>query len=131
VKRFQQETEVTIFVADDSAIMRERLASMVAELSGGMKLIGQASDAPQAAEAIRRVKPDVVVLDIHMPGGSGIDVLRKIRKDSPAAVVLMLTNYSYPQFRQRCMDAGADYFFDKSAEFGKVAEVLQRLIQDR
>lgn len=122
---------MTIFVADDSAIMRERLASMVAELPGGMKLVGQASDAPQAAEAIRRVKPDVVVLDIHMPGGNGIDVLRKIRKDSPAAVVLMLTNYCYPQFRQRCMDAGADYFFDKSAEFGKVAEVLQRLNQDR
>lgn len=122
---------MTVFIADDSAIMRERLASMVAELPAGPHLIGQASDAPGAAEAIQRAKPDVVVLDIHMPGGSGIDVLRTVRKATPAAIVLMLTNDSYPQFRKRCLEAGADYFFDKSAEFGKVAEVLQGLIRDR
>lgn len=120
-----------VFIADDSAIVRERLARMLAELPGAVELIGQASDASEAARAIRRLKPDVVILDIHMPLGSGIDVLREIKREMPSTVVLMLTNYPHDQYRRRCMAIGADFFLDKSTEFEKVWEVLQRLLQNR
>lgn len=102
---------------------------MVSELSAPIQLIGEAHDAREATEAIRRLKPDVVILDIHMPGGNGIDVLRSIKQEAPATLVLMLTNFAYPEYRKRCMDAGADFFFDKSTEFDKVPEVLQGLIR--
>lgn len=120
-----------VFIADDSPLVLERLTRMLSELPGTVELIGQASDAREAAEAIRRLKPDVVILDIRMPGGSGIDVLRQIKRERAAPVVVMLTNYSYHQYRDTCMAIGADFFLDKSTEFEKIPEVLQRLLQNR
>ena len=65
-----------------------------------------------------------------MPGASGINRLHEMKKDKPAPIIMILTNYPYPQYRKKCADAGADYFFDKSTEFDKVPEVLQKLIEN-
>ena len=89
--------------------------------------MGQASDAPEALEAIGRLKPDVVILDIRMPGGNGIQVLEVIKGNEAAPVVIMLTAFPYPQYREKCLKAGADYFFDKASEFSRVPEVLKQL----
>jgi DNA-binding NarL/FixJ family response regulator len=79
-------------------------------------------------DSIRELKPDAVILDIQMPNSSGIDALQNIKIGGPTPVVIMLTNYAYPQYRKRCMDAGADFFFDKSTEFEEVVNVLRGLI---
>ena len=118
-----------VFIADDSAVMRERLIEMLSELPE-IEIIGQAQDGIKAKNLIEKLNPDVVILDIRMPRGNGIDVLQNIKKDNPALIVIMLTNYPYPQYRKKCMKAGADYFFDKSTEFEKVTEVCEQLIQD-
>ena len=118
-----------VFIADDSAVVRERLIEMLSELPE-IEIIGQAEDGLETINSIPKLKPDVVILDIHMPGGNGIEVLRNIKKNEPVPLVIILTNYSYPQYRKKCMDLGADYFFDKSTEFEKVTEVCQQLIQD-
>lgn len=118
-----------VFIADDSAPVRERLKTMLSELQG-VEVAGQAGDAVEATKSILELKPDVVILDIRMPGGGGIDTLRNIKRVTPAPRVIMLTNYPYPQYRKRCMDAGADFFFDKSSEFHKVIEVLKQMMQD-
>lgn len=117
-----------VFIADDSAAVRERLVDMISELSA-IEVVAQAQDGLEATNAIMKLKPDVVILDIRMPGGSGIDVLRNIKKDRTAPVVIMLTSYPYPQYRKKCMDEGVDFFFDKSTEFNKVIEVLEELTQ--
>ena len=78
-----------------------------------------------------------MVLDIRMPiqsrsempTGSGMEVLAQVKEEEPPPVIIMLTNYPYPQYRRKCIEAGADYFFDKSTEFRKVAEVLETLAQ--
>lgn len=116
-----------IFIADDSAIVRERLIEIISELKG-IDIIGQAGDVAEALESIRNLRPDAVILDIQMPNGSGIDVLENIKKEVPAPLVIILTNYPYPQYQKKCMDAGADFFFDKSTEFEKVMKVLGGLI---
>jgi len=116
-----------VFIADDSAIVRERLGSMLSDLKE-VEIVGFAEDVTSAARSIRELKPDAVILDIRMPGGSGIEVLAEIKKGAPAPLVIILTNYPYPQYRERCMHLGADYFFDKSAEFEKVYQVFERLI---
>ncbi len=85
----------------------------------------QAQNASEAIAAFQQLKPEVAILDIQMPGGSGIDVLVHIKKESPRTTVIMLTNYPLPPFRKCCQKAGADYFFDKSTEFEKVIEVLR------
>jgi DNA-binding NarL/FixJ family response regulator len=116
-----------VLIADDSALMRERLGALVAEIEG-VELVGEAGSAKEALAGIRRLKPDVVILDIRMPGGNGIQVLQEIRKE-PAArpIVIMLTAFPYPQYRQKCLEAGADYFFDKASEFDRVASLLKTL----
>jgi DNA-binding response OmpR family regulator len=68
-----------------------------------------------------------VILDIRMPGGSGMDVLQAIKREKQAPMVIMLTNYPYPQYRKKCLGLGADYFFDKSTEFEKVTELFKQL----
>ena len=118
-----------VYLVDDSAIVRERIVSMLSDFEE-IEIIGQAQDGLEATVSIRRLKPDVVILDIHLPGSSGIEVLEAIKKDKPAPVVIMFTNYPYPQYRKRCMDLGADFFFDKSTEYEKITEVFKRLLYD-
>jgi len=112
-----------VFIADDSLEIRNRIITMLSDLET-VDMIGEAENVEDAIKSIREIKPDVVILDIRMPGGSGIDVLENIDKRNRVPVVIMLTNYPYPQYRKKCMDAGADFFFDKSGEFEKVIEVV-------
>jgi DNA-binding NarL/FixJ family response regulator len=115
-----------IFIADDSAMLRERLVALISDLEG-MEVVGQAGDAPEALEAIQRLKPDVAVLDIRMPGGNGIHVLEAVKRQATPPVVIMLTAIAYPQYRRKCLEAGADFFLDKTTEFERVADVLRQL----
>ena len=118
-----------VFIVDDSALVRERLIALISEYPE-IEITGQAENAQEAINSIRKLKPDVVILDIRMPGGNGIEVLRNIKKYNSAPTVIILTNYPYPQYRKKCMEAGADYFFDKSTEFHKIIEVIKKLIQE-
>jgi DNA-binding NarL/FixJ family response regulator len=115
-----------VFIADDSRLVQERLATMLNHLEG-VEIVGQAQTAPEAINAIQSLKPEVVILDIRMPGGTGIDVLRHIKQAKPAPVAIILTNFPYWEYRQACLKAGADYFFDKSSEFDKIPEVFEKL----
>jgi len=115
-----------IFIADDSATVRERLTEMLSGLKD-IEVVGQAENGAQAIDSIRELKPDAVILDIQMPKRSGVDVLQNIKIGGPTPIVIMLTNYAYPPYRTRCMDAGADFFFDKSTEFDEVITVLRSL----
>jgi DNA-binding NarL/FixJ family response regulator len=116
-----------VLVADDSELYRQQLISDLSDIPG-IEVIGQAGNGKEAVNLIRSIEPDVVILDIRMPGGNGIDVLRNIKKHRGLPVVIMLTNYPYPQYRKKSIEAGADFFFDKSGEFEKVFETLQHLI---
>jgi len=117
-----------VFIADDSQVLRERLDEMLSELPG-IEILGYAKDVSEALTSIRTLEPDVVILDIRMPGGSGVDVLQDIKKDKHPPLVIILTNYPYPQYRKKCMEMGADFFFDKSAEFEKVTAVFKQLTE--
>ena len=117
-----------VFIADDSAVIVERLADLLKEIPG-VELAGHASNATEAVRCIRQIRPDAVILDFQMPGGSGLDVLRAIRPDHPNLHVLICTNYPYPQYREECLTAGANFFLDKSAEFEKIPAILHALIQ--
>jgi len=118
-----------LFIADDSPVVVERLIAMLSEIPE-IKIVGQAQKPLEAINSIQRLKPDAVILDIRLREGSGIDVLQSIKKDNPALLVIILTNYPYPQYRKKCMDAGADFFFDKSTEFEKITKVFKKLISD-
>ena len=120
---------IKAFIADDHLHVRNGLIAMLSQIEG-IEVTGQAKDVHEAIESIEALKPDVVILDIRMPGGSGIDVLKFVKKERPSTVVIILTNYPYPPYRQEYMDEGADFFFNKSTEFGRIVDVCKQLVQD-
>ena len=72
--------------------------------------------------------PQLLAGGVHffeVPGGSGIKVLEAVKKDRPAPLVIMLTNFDHPQYRNRCMQLGADHFLDKSNNFERVIEIVR------
>ena len=116
-----------VFIADDSPPVVERLTDLLRGLPG-VKLAGDAGDVPAVVRCVRQLQPDALILDLEMPGGSGLDVLRAVRHDLPDLQVLICTNYPYPQYRRECLAAGANYFLDKSAEFDKIPLILRDLM---
>ena len=112
-----------MLIADDSEAIVDRLSAMLAEMVG-IDLVGRATTVGDASRCIRELEPDVVILDLQMPGGSGLDVLAGLRKDRLSPVVIVLTNHPHAQYRDRCLQDGARFFLDKSTEFGKVVEIL-------
>ena len=122
--------KINVFIADDSLIVREHLVTMLEELAG-IEVVGQAENVAEAISAIWKIRPDVVILDILMPGGSGIKVLQNIKQDGAGPMVIILTNYPYPVFREKCLQAGADFFLDKSTEFDQIPELFERFKWDK
>ena len=121
-----------VFLVDDSIIVLKKLAEMISSIDDSIEIVGQAMNADDAVQSIVKIKPDVVILDIRLNGRhNGIDVLEQIRAEIPSSIIIMLTNYSYPEYRERCQALGADYFFDKVIEIQKVNDTFKQLIKDR
>lgn len=117
---------MNVFIVEDSEIVSSELIAMLSEIAG-VKVTGHAVGEQNAIEKIGATHPDVVVLDIALHPGSGINVLQFIKKHNPAIRVLMLTNYADEFYRNRCIGAGADYFLDKSLQFMQVGMLLKQL----
>lgn len=114
-----------IIIVDDSPIFRARLFTLLDEVEN-VEIIGQAQSGSGALHIIRTLNPDAVIMDIRMPDMTGIQVLELLRRERPDLLVVMMTNYSHQQYRERCRQAGADFFFDKSTEIDKIIEVFSR-----
>ncbi|MHA1873408.1 MAG: response regulator [Candidatus Heimdallarchaeaceae archaeon] len=118
-----------LFIADDSEVLRSRLVEMLSEFKE-IEIVGQTGYAQEAIEFIRELIPDVVILDLKLPDGNGINVLKKIKKGNISTKVIIFTNYPYFQYRKKCLEAGAEFFFYKANEFEKLVEVIKHLIQN-
>jgi len=115
-----------VLLVDDSPLIRQRLSAMLLELEG-LEVVGEVDSANEALEALRRLEPDVMIVDIRMPGRSGIGLLEDIKNLELTPTVIVLTNYPYVAYRRRCLELGAHYFFDKSTEFDRVLDVLRAM----
>ena len=116
-----------VFIVEDSEVVRKNLQTMLSGISG-VAVAGHAVGEAGAIECIDSLLPDVVILDLHLQHGSGLNVLLNIKKYHAATKVIVLTNYANESYISRCRQAGADYFFDKSFQFRLVGEVLEHLI---
>jgi len=115
-----------LLVVEDAVPVRNRLISSLSDLKG-VEVVGYAAAAPEAIENFRASRPDVVTLDIRLPGGSGIEVLRTIKGEAPDTVVIMFTDHGLPQYRVRCAQEGANHFFEKSGDFTKLLQAVALL----
>jgi two-component system response regulator DesR len=111
-----------VFLADDSPAIRSRIAGLLSERA--LQVVGEA-ETPQACIAgILATQPDVVVLDVQLEGGQGLEVLRAVRGTEPGIAFVVFTNNSAPAYRKRYLGAGAASFLDKSAEFDQLADAV-------
>ena len=115
-----------VFVVEDSPAVLERLLELVREVEGA-EVVGDASSFDAAVAGITDTRPDVAILDIKLADdrGSGIDVLNRVRKELPAMKAIVMSNFATAQHMKASADAGAEYFLDKSAEFGRITAILE------
>jgi len=92
----------------------------------GMELAGEAGDGFRAYEDIQRLRPEVAIVDLRMPG-DGMHLVRQLKAGSTMPIVIVLTNYSSPPYRSRSLEAGADYFLDKSTDQDELLRILYLL----
>lgn len=121
-----REPRTHVFIVEDSAQVRQRLTGMLGGIEG-VAVVGEAETPDEALEGILRTRPDSVLLDLHLIGGSGLEVLRRAQPQTPGTVFIVLTNHADPQYRRACMEAGAAYFFDKTRDLEKVRDVIAGL----
>ena len=117
------DARITAFLVEDSLPIRERLVALLAGTHGIM-VVGEADTPQRAVEGILRTRPDSVVLDIHLAGGSGLEVLKAVRPRAPGTLFIVLTNHPDSQYRRVFTDAGASAFLDKSTQFDLIVETI-------
>lgn len=105
----------TVFLADDHAVVRDGLQTLL-EIQGDCTVIGTASNGREATKEVRKLKPDVVIMDVSMPELNGIDATRQILEDCPETLVIILSMHATEEHIHRAMQAGAKgYLLKESA----------------
>jgi two-component system response regulator DesR len=112
---------VKVFLADDSAPLRARIAGL---LGGAVTVVGEGDTPSVCIEGILTTHPDVVVLDVQLEGGQGLEVLRAVRAADPKVAFVVFSNNSNPVYRKRYLGAGAARDLDKSSEFDQLAAAV-------
>ena len=116
-----------VFIVEDSPPVRSRLVELIGAIEG-MSVVGEADSPAEAVTGIRETRPDCVVLDYQLIGGTAVDVLRALHPGFPEIAFIVLTNHPTAQYRRVCMEAGASWFLDKSTEFGRLEEVVNECV---
>jgi DNA-binding NarL/FixJ family response regulator len=107
--------EIRIYIVDDQAMIRAAVGSLLGDRPG-FAIVGDSGDARSAIAEIEKLRPDVVLLDITMPGLSGLDAIAPVQKVAPKARILMLTNHEGETFVDQALRAGADGYLSKDSD---------------
>ena len=118
--------DTVILIVDDNMNFVDRMISLLQE-TDSPRQIHSANNYDEARRLLAELNPDIVLLDINLPGKNGIEILKMIRSENKFSTVLMLTNHADAYYRQQCMELGADYFLDKSEDFGLVPGIVNQL----
>jgi DNA-binding NarL/FixJ family response regulator len=113
-----------LLVADDSELIRSRLVGMLDGIEG-IDAIDTAATLAQTLSAVQAKQPTLLILDLHLPDGNALQILPELKQLAPGMEIVMLTNDDSAFNRKRCMQAGADWFFDKPTEFEKALMLVQ------
>lgn len=113
---------VKVFLADDSSLIRQRVGEML--VARAMSVVGQAQTPEACIQGILDSHPDVVVLDVQLEGGTGLQVLKAVRLADPRIAFVVFSNNSGPAYRKRYMAEGAVRFLDKNSEFDQLPQAV-------
>lgn len=120
------------FLVEDSPVIRQNLVATLEEMLP-MRVVGTAEDETSALRWLQESPTtcDLLIIDIFLRTGTGLEVLRRAKSLRPAANLVVLTNYATPEMRRRCEELGADRLFDKSAELEDLLAYCEALTDQR
>jgi two-component system response regulator DesR len=118
---------IRVLLAEDQTMVREALASLLS-LEDDIEVVAQVGRGDEVLTAARAQRPDVALLDIEMPGASGIDAAGVLRDELPGTRVLILTTFSRPGYLRRAMEQGAAGFLLKDAPASELAGAIRRVV---
>jgi len=117
-----------VLLADDHPVVRRGLAALLGTLEE-FEVVGEAEDGEAAVREAQLTKPDVVLMDVRMPGMDGVEATRRIRKSVPEVAVLMLTMYDEDATVFTAMQAGAQGYLLKGAEQDEIADGIKAVVR--
>lgn len=117
---------IRVLLAEDQGMMRSALALLLA-LEDDIEVVGQVDNGTTAVDRALELTPDVAVLDIEMPGRSGLEVAADLRERLPACKVLIVTTFSRPGYLRRAMEAGARGFLAKDGPVEELAVAIRKV----
>lgn len=121
---------VRVIIADDSTPVRERLAALLWEIPC-VEVVAETSDVAGTVHEVMTLLPDIVLLDISMPGGSGFDVLDRIRDEGLSTRAVIISTHVDSEYETRAKASGAAAFFNKSRDFNAAADFVRMFVEGR
>jgi two-component system, OmpR family, response regulator len=115
-----------VLLVEDSRVLAERLIELIHQTAAA-DLVGHVDNEKDAINFLKRQSIDVVILDLQLKQGTGFGVLKSLTDIQYKPQVLVLTNYDLPEYRRQATQLGANYFLDKSREYHRVTEILDKL----
>jgi two-component system response regulator DesR len=117
----------TLLIAEDQVMMRGALAALL-DLEDDLTVVEQVGNGSDIVPAARRSRPDVALLDIELPGMSGLEAAERLRRAAPDCAVLMVTTFGRPGYLRRALDAGARGFVVKDGPIEGLADAIRRVV---
>jgi two-component system, NarL family, invasion response regulator UvrY len=121
---------INILLVDDHPIIRDGLRAALAQ-DTGLNVVGEAQNADEAITKTRETRPDVVLLDISLPGKNGFEVLKQLHTEMPEVRVLILSTYTEKQYAVRCLKSGAWGYLTKSSGSVELIEAVRTIMHGR
>lgn len=112
-----------VLVTEDAPDVRRLIVSSLREIPY-VDIVAEAESVSETLTALEQEHPDVAILDINLPDGTGIDILRRLKQEYPEVRGIILTNHANPFYERTCKKAGAKHFFDKSSDLAQVISVV-------
>lgn len=122
---------IKVFVADDHPLVREGMKKMVNQNTIDIKVTEEAENAHELIDKLRKERPDIVTLDIAMPGKSGLDVLKEVKELYPNLPVLMLSMHPEDRFAVRALKAGASGYLTKSSISEQLVNAIRKIVVEK
>lgn len=119
---------INIFITDDHMLVREGLKKILKQSTIDIKVIGEASDGNDLLEKLKETDPDLVILDIALPGKNGLEVLKDIKQRYPKLPVLMLSMHPEERFAIRSLKAGASGYLTKSSISEELVKAIRKIV---
>jgi two-component system response regulator DesR len=121
---------IRVLLADDQSMVREALATLLG-LEDDIDVVAQVARGDQVLDAARAHTPDVALLDIEMPGMTGIEAAAELRKHLPGVKVVIVTTFGRPGYLRRAMESGAEAFLVKDAPAAQLADAVRQVLQGK